>query len=157
MPHLSHSNSYGMDYKSQRTSLHNLLQLPLISTLLGLNIMTLSFNYVSLCCALNMRDQVSQPKKNNWHKILNWVLVIIPRIQSTLNFFMNASSSQRHKDTKKKHCSFKCNCWKFTWKGEYKVGRRIILKVYDIMDNRCSCFLWHVARNPKCSKQMCKF
>ena len=39
--------------------------------------------------------------KNNWHKILNWVLVIILRIQSTPNFFMNASS-QRHKDVKKK-------------------------------------------------------
>lgn len=61
MPHLSHPNNYGMDYKSQRTSLHNLLQLPLISALLGLNIMTLPFNYVSLSCALNMRDQVSQP------------------------------------------------------------------------------------------------
>jgi len=68
--------------------------------------------------------------KNNWHKILNWVLVIILRIQSTPNFFMNASS-QRHKDVKKKkthqHCSFKCNCWKFTCKGEYKVGKRLIL------------------------------
>jgi hypothetical protein len=46
----------------QRTSLHNFLQLSLISALLGLNIlMTQSFNYVSLCCALNMTDQVSQP------------------------------------------------------------------------------------------------
>jgi hypothetical protein len=47
MPHLSHPNNSDMDYKSQRTSLHNFLQLPLISALVGLNILiTLSFNNV---------------------------------------------------------------------------------------------------------------
>lgn len=60
MPHLFHPNNSDMDYKSQRTSLHIFLQLPPISALVGLNILiTLSFNNVSLCCALTVRDQVS--------------------------------------------------------------------------------------------------
>jgi hypothetical protein len=62
MLYLSHPNSSGKDYTSQRTSLNNFLQLPAISAPLGLNIlMILSFNNVSICCALNVRDQTSQP------------------------------------------------------------------------------------------------
>jgi len=120
MPHLSHPNNAGMDYKSTKDLITQFS--PAISYYCPLRC-KYSYDPVLQLCQSMLCPQYERPSftaiKNKWHTILNWVLVIIPRIQSTLNFFMNASS-QRHKGIKKKkHCSFKCNCWKFTIKGKY--------------------------------------
>ena len=99
----------GKQYRSFRYSLCSFLQSPIISFLLGPNILlsTLFSNTHSLRSSLNVSDQVSHPHNTTGRIIVLYILIFkfliancntkilhrmtasIPRLQSALNFFLN--------------------------------------------------------------------
>jgi hypothetical protein len=66
----------GDEYKLLSSSLCNFLHSPVTSSLLGPNILlrTLFSNTLSLCCSLNVRDQVLHPYKKTGRIMVLYVL-----------------------------------------------------------------------------------
>jgi hypothetical protein len=68
-----------------------------ISSLFGLNILlsTLDSNTLSLCCSLNIRDQVSQPYRTTGKTVVLYILIFVLKQQTRRQNTLDSVNSGR--------------------------------------------------------------